>query len=71
MRKSTLARPRRSGPPAQGRFTLGRDRFAQISAVEGVALTPEMQATFAGFDCDGLTAEQRRRAILLRFKPAR
>jgi len=71
MRKSTPARPRRSGPPAADRFTLGRDGFAQISAVEGIALTAEMQATFASFDRDGLTAEQRRRAILLRFKPTR
>jgi len=30
-----------------------------------------MQAAFADFDRDGLTAEQRRRAIVLRFKPAR
>ncbi len=71
MRKSTLARPRRSGPPAQSHYTLGRDGFAQISAVEGIVLTPEMQAIFADFDRDGLNPEQRRRAILLRFNPAR
>jgi hypothetical protein len=71
MRKMTPTRPRRSGLPATSRFTVGRAGFAQISAVEGITLTPDMQAAFADFDRDGLTAEQRRRAIVLRFKPAR
>jgi len=71
MRKLIPGRPRRAGQPETGSFTLGRDGFARISAVEGIALTPDMQATFAGFDRDGLNAEQRRRAILLRFIPRR
>lgn len=43
---------------------LGRERFARISAVEGVALTDEMRATLERFDREGLSAEERRRAIL-------
>ena len=56
--------PDRAAPvpqPAQG-FVLGRERFARISAVEGVALTPEMRATLERFDREGLSAEERRRA---------
>ena len=71
MRRSSPARPRNARPPATGPFTLGRVGFARISAVEGIVLTPEMQATFADFDREGLTAEQKRRAIVLRFKSAR
>ncbi len=57
-------RPRPSpSPPSRG-FVLGRERFARISAVEGVALTDEMRATLERFDREGLSAEERRRAIL-------
>ena len=48
-------------------FILGRDRFARISAVEGIALTQEMRATLERFDRDGLSAEERRRAIIRLF----
>jgi hypothetical protein len=49
---------------------LGRDRFARISAVEGVALTPEMRAALERFDRDGLNAAERRSAIQARFASA-
>jgi hypothetical protein len=49
---------------------LGRDRFARISAVEGVALTPEMRAALERFDRDGLSAAERRSAIQARFASA-
>lgn len=52
-------------------FTLGRARFAQISAVEGVALTPEMREMMDRFDREGLSAAERRRAIVCRFAPSR
>ncbi len=70
MRKSNPARPHRPSLSRPGGFTLGRDRFAQISAVEGIALTPEMRAALDRFDREGLSAEERRRAILGRFAPA-
>ena len=50
-------------PPSRG-FVLGRERFARISAVEGIALTDEMRATLERFDREGLSADERRRAIL-------
>jgi hypothetical protein len=50
---------------------LGRERFARISAVEGIALTDEMRATLDKFDRRGLSAEQRRLAIHQRFAPSR
>ena len=52
-------------------FVLGRERFARISAVEGIALTDEMRATREGFDREGLSAAERRRAIVARFAPTR
>lgn len=70
MRKSNPARPLRPNLSRAGGFTLGRDRFAQISAVEGIALTQEMRATLDRFDREGLSAEERRRAIVRRFAPA-
>jgi hypothetical protein len=69
MRKSNPARPLRPNLSRAGGFTLGRDRFAQISAVEGIALTQEMRATLDRFDREGLSAEERRRAIVRRFAP--
>lgn len=69
MRHPTIARPPHPDSPLAEPFTLGRDRFARISAVEGIALTDEMRAMLKDFDRDGLSAEERRRAILSRFAP--
>jgi hypothetical protein len=52
-------------------FVLGRERFARISAVEGIALTTEMRATLERFDREGLSPAERRRAIMARFAPTR
>jgi hypothetical protein len=71
MRSSNPARPLRPNQSRAGLFTLGRDRFAQISAVEGIVLTPEMRATLDRFDREGLSAAARRRAIVSRFEPSR
>ncbi|MCR6732594.1 MAG: hypothetical protein NVV83_00110 [Afipia sp.] len=43
---------------------IGRESFAQISAVEGIEITAEMQARFKEFERLGLTSAQRRREIL-------
>jgi hypothetical protein len=64
-------RPRQSRSAASRDFVLGRERFARISAVEGIALTTEMRATLERFDREGLSAAERRRAILARFAPRR
>lgn len=65
MRKSS---PPRSKPPSPKGFILGRAGFARISAVEGLALTPEMQATLERFDREGLNADERRRRIIASFR---
>jgi hypothetical protein len=44
--------------------TLGRDRFAKISEVEGIALTAPMKQRAAEFERMGLSAEERRRSII-------
>jgi hypothetical protein len=49
---------------AAATFVLGRDRFAKISAVEGIALTPAMQERAREFDRLGLSPAERRREIL-------
>jgi len=55
--------PRRTRAAKVG-MTLGRDRFAKISAVEGVELTPSMHERAAEFDRLGMAAEERRRSII-------
>jgi hypothetical protein len=64
-------RPRRSDPSVSSNFVLGRARFARICAVEGIVLTHEMRATLDRFDREGLSAEERRLAILRHFASVR
>jgi hypothetical protein len=71
MRRNVPARTDQVTPSRESGFVLGRERFAQISAVEGIALTDEMRATLDQFDQEGLSAEQRRHAIRQRFAPPR
>jgi hypothetical protein len=52
-------------------FTLGRKRFAKISAVEGIHLSSEMEAHFREFDRKGLSASERRKALAHAFGKAR
>jgi len=47
-----------------GHFVLGSDRFAKISEVEGIKLTPAMEKRASDARSRNLTAEQRRRAII-------
>ena len=53
--------------PAIKRFVLGRDSFARISAVEGIHLTREMKRDLREFDRKGLSATERRRAIVNKY----
>lgn len=55
--------PKTSRSAARG-LVIGRDRFAKISAVEGIELTAIMKERAEEFDRRGLSAEQRVRAIL-------
>ena len=47
-----------------GGMTIGRKRFAAISAVEGIKLTPEMERRAAELNRKGLTPEERIRVIV-------
>lgn len=47
-----------------GRFTLGSARFAKISEVEGIKLTPAMKKRARDARSENLTPEERRRAII-------
>ena len=47
---------------------VGRKQFAKISEVEGIRLTDDMKRTLADFDRRGLLPEERRQAIIERFK---
>ena len=49
------------------RFVLGRARFEKISAVEGIKKSPESRRMFEEFDRQGLTPEQRRKAIFEKY----
>jgi hypothetical protein len=64
----TLTQP---GTGARTAFTVGRRGFAKISAVEGLQLTPEMEAQFLEFDRQGLSGEERREAIARIFGKSR
>jgi hypothetical protein len=46
------------------KFVIGRERFAQISAVEGVKPTAAMKKRAAEFERQGLSPAQRRREII-------
>jgi hypothetical protein len=47
---------------------VGQVAFAKISEVEGVRLSEEAETAFAKFDSQGLSDQERRRAIIERFK---
>jgi len=52
--------------PVRG-YTIGRRSFAKISAVEGIALTEEMDRDFREFERKGLTPKERRAAIAQKY----
>jgi hypothetical protein len=63
---------KRSMPPDRARtpsgLIIGRERFAKISAVEGIELTATMKRRAADFDRRGLSGEERRRAIVRAYR---
>jgi hypothetical protein len=66
--KQGLRKP--SNPTTRG-FTIGRVRFAKISAVENIRLTPAMDADFREFDRQVLSPEERRRVIAEKYGKVR
>jgi hypothetical protein len=55
-------RNQEDGPPARG-VTLGRARFAKISAVEGIVISPAGKRRAEEADRLGLSSAERRRRI--------
>jgi hypothetical protein len=47
-----------------GKFVIGAERFAKISAVEGIALTGEMRTRMGEFETRRMSAASRRAAII-------
>ena len=62
---------KRGGNSKTGQFTIGRERFAKISAVEGIRTTATMDADFREFERQGLSAEQRRKVISRKYGKVR
>jgi len=50
------------------KFVLGRERFAQISAVEGIKPTAAMKKRAAEFERLGLSPAERRREIIKAYR---
>jgi hypothetical protein len=48
-------------------YTLGRQRFAKISAVEGIRTSHRTEEDFQEFDRKGLSPEERRREIARKY----
>jgi hypothetical protein len=48
-------------------YVIGRERFAKISAVEGIHVTAEMDDDFRRFDRQALSASERRRLISKKY----
>lgn len=57
---------KKTGPSKRisAKFVLGRERFAQISAVEGIKPTAAMKRRAAEFERQGLSPAERRREII-------
>jgi hypothetical protein len=52
------------GKPIPAKFVIGRERFAQISAVEGIKPTAAMKRRAAEFERQGLSPAERRQEII-------
>ena len=59
---SPKAATRKSG------WVIGHERFAKISAVEGIVFTPAMKARKSALDRAGASAAERREAITKAYK---
>jgi hypothetical protein len=50
------------------KFVIGRERFTQISAVEGIKPTAAMKQRNARFEREGLSPAERRKEIIKAYK---
>lgn len=61
----------RDGRISRESFTIGRDTFEKISAVEGISPSSEARERTAEFERKGLASENRRRAIIEAYRAKR
>ena len=54
-------------PQRASSFKIGRTASAAISQIEGLSMSRDMQSTFAQFDREGLSHEERRAALLKKY----
>lgn len=66
--KSTVSKSAKRSPKGH---IIGRSSFAKISAVEGIRTTATMDADFREFEKQGLTADERRKAISRKYGTVR
>ena len=66
MKKDTSKKIRRSAKT--GKFTIGHERFAKISAVEGIVLTKQMGSRVTEFERKDTSAKERRRTIIEAYR---
>jgi hypothetical protein len=64
MKQPRKSRKKVSRNPKTGKFTIGAERFAKISAVEGIVLTKQMHTRMGEFEGKRMSAAQRREAIV-------
>jgi len=62
-----MAKTTKSPGRSAGAYTVGRDRFAKISEVEGIRTSRRVDEDFQEFDRKGLSPEERRREILRKY----
>ena len=52
---------------SSGTYTVGRHGFSKISAVEGIRPSRRVDEDFRKFDLQGLSPEERRRALAQKY----
>ena len=57
-----------SNKRVSAKFVIGRERFTQISAVEGIKPTEAMKQRSARFEREGLSPAERRKEIIKAYK---
>jgi hypothetical protein len=66
-----MSQPTRTPNKPRAGYTVGRSAFAKISAVEGIELTPNMDADFREFERRKLSPDDRRNAIKAKYGTVR
>jgi hypothetical protein len=62
-----MAKTTKSTGRSAGTYTIGRHRFAKISAVEGIRTSRRVDQDFREFDQKGLSSEERRRELASKY----